>query len=96
RESEEHPFLGREIAQPRHFSENSAQAVDNAVRQLLLEAEKRATGVLRSHQQALVRLIDELERHETLQREDIEACLGPQPAKAVASSASRTPPALTP
>jgi cell division protease FtsH len=95
RESEEHPFLGREIAQPRHFSETSAQAVDSAVRQLLLEAEQRAGAVLRSHQQALARLIDELERHETLQREDIEACLGPQPAQAVAST-SRTPPALTP
>ncbi|MEJ2688107.1 MAG: cell division protein FtsH, partial [Gammaproteobacteria bacterium] len=95
RESEEHPFLGREIAQPRHFSESSAQAVDDAVRELLLDAEKRAAAVLRSHSQPLARLIDELERHETLQREDIEACLGPQPAKAV-SSGSRTPPALSP
>ena len=95
RESEEHPFLGREIAQPRHFSESSAQAVDDAVRQLLLDAEKRAAAVLRSHSQPLTRLIDELERHETLQGEDIEACLGPQPAKAV-TSGSRTPPALSP
>ncbi|MCK5486036.1 MAG: ATP-dependent zinc metalloprotease FtsH, partial [Desulfobacterales bacterium] len=36
RESEEHPFLGREIAQPRHHSEHSSQAVDKAVRDLIL------------------------------------------------------------
>jgi hypothetical protein len=43
RESDEHPFLGREIAQPRSFSEDTAAAADKAVRRYLTEAEERAT-----------------------------------------------------
>jgi cell division protease FtsH len=76
RESEEHPFLGREIAQPRRFSENSAKEVDMAVRKLLLNAEQTAANVLREHRDGLERLIVLLERRETLHREDVEQCLG--------------------
>ncbi|MFQ5486949.1 MAG: ATP-dependent zinc metalloprotease FtsH, partial [Gammaproteobacteria bacterium] len=79
RESEEHPFLGREIAQPRHYSEHSAEIVDHAVQQLLLEAEKRATEMLDRHRTKLDRLVESLEKHETLAREAIEECLGPAP-----------------
>ena len=75
RESEEHPFLGREIAQPRTFSESSAEAVDQAVRKLLTEAEEMAKGVLEAHRQELSRLIDRLEQDETLDKPAIEACL---------------------
>lgn len=77
RESEEHPFLGREIAQPRRFSESSAKAVDDAVRELILTAEKQADDVLSSHLKELDKLIQLLEEEETLHREQIEACLGP-------------------
>jgi cell division protease FtsH len=75
RDSEEHPFLGREIAQPRSFSESSAQAVDSAVSKLLTEAQARAVDVIRTHRAALDRLNAALEEHETLGREEIEACL---------------------
>jgi cell division protease FtsH len=75
RDSEEHPFLGREIAQPRRFSECSAQAVDAAVRELLLRADARATEVVRTQRSALERLIGKLEREETLYRKQIEETL---------------------
>jgi cell division protease FtsH len=75
RESEEHPFLGREIAQPRRFSETSAQAVDRAVRDLLVDAERRAQEVIRAQRARIDRLIATLEEHETLYREQIEQCL---------------------
>jgi cell division protease FtsH len=81
RDSEEHPFLGREIAQPRRFSEASAQAVDQAVRGLLHDAEEQALAVIRGHRQALERLITLLEERETLHREQIEQCLGPAARK---------------
>jgi cell division protease FtsH len=85
RESEEHPFLGREIAQPRRFSEASAEVVDRAVRDLLQEAEERALQVVRRSRAPLERLIASLEGEETLDREQIEACLGPRrPARALA------------
>ena len=76
RESEEHPFLGREIAQPRRFSEASAEVVDRAVRDLLQEAEARALMVIRRCRGPLERLVAALEREETLDRAGIEACLG--------------------
>jgi cell division protease FtsH len=76
RQSEDHPFLGREIAQPRHFSEHSAELVDRAVQSLLREAEGRAAALLDQHRAQLERLIALLRKKETLQREEIEACLG--------------------
>jgi ATP-dependent Zn protease len=79
RESEEHPFLGREIAQPHHYSEHSAEVVDHAVQTLLQQTEQRALVVIREHQAELVRLIAALEEQETLHREQIEQCLGPAP-----------------
>lgn len=75
-QSEEHPFLGRQIAQPRHFSESSARAVDKAVQRLVTDAKDRALGEIRKHRTELERLVLELERHETLHRTQIEAILG--------------------
>lgn len=76
RDSDEHPFLGREMALPRHFSENSAQSVDKAVKELLGDAEKQAIDLIAKHRQLLDNLINELEEHETLNQEQIKACLG--------------------
>ncbi len=76
RESEEHPFLGREIAQPRHFSEGSAKAVDDAVHKLLVDAEARALALIRSHQRQLKNLVTVLEQKETLHKDEIEKILG--------------------
>lgn len=77
RDSEEHPFLGREIAQPRHYSEYSAQVVDKAVRDLVLEAEQQSVQIIQQHRSQLEQLITLLEEKETLHREDIDKCLGP-------------------
>ncbi|NOR43758.1 MAG: ATP-dependent zinc metalloprotease FtsH [Gammaproteobacteria bacterium] len=76
RDSEEHPFLGREMALPRHFSENSAQSVDKAVKELLGNAEKQAIDLIAKHRELLNSLINELEEHETLDQKQIKACLG--------------------
>jgi cell division protease FtsH len=76
RDSEEHPFLGREIAQPRRHSEASARVVDDAVRSLLQEAEARAEEVISSHRVKIDRLVGELEDQETLHREQVDDCLG--------------------
>ena len=77
RTDEEHPFLGREIAQPRHYSEQSAGLVDQAVQALLKKAEATALDAICNHRPELERLIDELEKRETLHRDDIERCLRP-------------------
>jgi cell division protease FtsH len=75
RDSEEHPFLGREIAQPRRHSEASAMVVDDAVRKLLQEAESRAQAVISTHRGKIEGLVAELEQQETLHREQIDDCL---------------------
>jgi cell division protease FtsH len=90
RDSEEHPFLGREIAQPRRFSETSAEAVDKAVRTLLHEAEERAAQAIRGHRGELDALISALEKEESLERERIEACLG-APARGLREARRATP-----
>ena len=74
-------LLGKEIAQPRHFSENSAQSVDKAVKELLSTAEKQAMDLIVSHRKELVDLINELETHESLNGEQIQACLGKKISK---------------
>lgn len=76
RDSESHPFLGKEIAQPRHFSESSARSVDKAVKAFLSEAEKQAIDLIGTHKKQLESLIQELEEHETLDGEQIKVCLG--------------------
>ena len=84
RESENHPFLGREMAQPRHYSEHSAEVVDDAVRELLIKAEQQAVNIIKQHRPKLDKLIALLEKEETLYREQIEKCLGAkQPVKPV-------------
>jgi cell division protease FtsH len=79
RESEEHPFLGREIAQPRRYSEHSAQAVDEAVHGLLVNAERQATEIIQQHHKEFDQLVSLLEEAETLHRDEIAQCLGPGP-----------------
>ena len=80
RQSEEHPFLGREIAQPRRFSEATAHEVDVAVRGLLSEAMDRAEAVIADKRQRMTQLIAALEDKETLDRAAILDLLGPSAA----------------
>jgi cell division protease FtsH len=88
RDSEEHPFLGREIAQPRRFSDSTAHEVDVAVRALLNTAETKAVEVLEGQRAAVTRLIASLEERETLGVSDIEACLDRAPLTSVVGGPS--------
>jgi cell division protease FtsH len=90
RDAEEHPFLGREMAVPRRFSDASAERVDRAVRDLLQGAEASANELLRQHGAALERMVEALEREEQIDREQIDALLGPRvlSASAVVALAS--------
>src|SRR5438552_8559213 len=46
---EEHVFLGKEIQEPRDFSEGTAQMIDEEVQRLLREADQRAEELLSSN-----------------------------------------------
>jgi cell division protease FtsH len=76
RESDEHPFLGREIAQPRRFSESTAHEIDQAVGKIIRGAEARVTDLVRTHRAPLDRLTAALETEETLDAAQIETYLG--------------------
>lgn len=76
RQSDDHPFLGREIAQPRTFSDATAHQVDIAVKTLLEEASRRADAILEEHMAKVEKLITALEEAETLDRAEIVALLG--------------------
>jgi cell division protease FtsH len=92
RDSDNHPFLGREIAQPRRFSETTAHQVDQAVRALLHEAEQRCAAIVGENRAGLDKLIAALEERETLDAGEIETCLGrarpPAAPKRVADAGS--------
>ncbi len=77
RASEDHPFLGQQIAQPRSFSDQTAARVDQAVITLLHNAEAQATQILKAHRDQIDQLIARLEADETVDLPTIRACLGP-------------------
>ena len=78
RQSEDHPFLGRTIAQPTSHSDATAATVDRAVIGLLKKAEAAATEALAQHRPQVELLISRLEADETLDFDAIRACLDPE------------------
>jgi len=75
RQDDSHPFLGREMASPRHFSERTAHDVDEAVKRILLEAEERGREIVRKHRKQVEALIDALEEREVLYEGEIDRIL---------------------
>ena len=72
---EEHVFLGKEIQEPRDFSEGTAEVIDEEVQKLLREADDRAFDLLAGHRAQLDKLADALLQREELQREEIDQLL---------------------
>jgi cell division protease FtsH len=72
---EEQIFLGREIAQHRDFSEETARQIDMAVKEIILEASNKVTELLEGHRDILKRMADELLEKETIVLDDIQRIL---------------------
>jgi cell division protease FtsH len=77
--SEEHPFLGRDIAQPRDFSEASLARIDQEVERLLHTAEMRTEAILQGHRAQLDLLAKALLKQELLNQGEIAAILAAAP-----------------
>jgi cell division protease FtsH len=77
RESEDHPFLGQQISQPRTFADETAARVDQAVMKLLRAAEGQAVQIIGGHRDQMSVLVARLEAEETLDLEAIKVCLEP-------------------
>ncbi|MFH1025668.1 MAG: ATP-dependent zinc metalloprotease FtsH [Nitrospirota bacterium] len=69
---EEHPFLGRELALPKRYSEEMAWLMDQEIRELITHAESKAQEILANNRKALDSLADALIKEEILERDAIE------------------------
>ena len=63
---EEQIFLGREIAQHRDFSEDTAIKIDQEVKRIISEQYERATKILQDNREAMERITEALLEHESL------------------------------
>jgi cell division protease FtsH len=69
--NEQELFLGREIQQHKNVSEETAQAIDNEIRAIVLAAERRATQVLTDNMEQLHKLANALLEYETIHGDDM-------------------------
>jgi cell division protease FtsH len=76
--SEDHPFLGREIAQhERQFSEHTAQVIDEEVAKILHAAEDLSKRTLQQNNDKLSTLAEALLEKEVLDEDELRELLGP-------------------
>jgi cell division protease FtsH len=68
---EEQIFLGREIAQHRDFSEETARQIDLEVRRLIDEAYQTAHGIVETNADAMHRISSALLERETIDAEEV-------------------------
>ena len=75
KQGEAHPFLGRELAENKDYSEHTARLIDEEVKMITLAMEKKATKVLQKNLDRLDALAAALLENETLSSDDIDAVL---------------------
>ena len=74
-QSEEHPFLGREIAEPKKYSEYSAQMIDEEINKLIAQCEKHCLQRLEENSANLTLLAKTLLERESLDGDEITRLL---------------------
>jgi len=88
---EEQIFLGREIAQHRDFSEETARQIDLEVRRLIDEAYQSAHAIVESHSDAMHRIAAALLERETIDAEEVKMLIEGQelpPLRSILASPS--------
>ena len=86
---EDHVFLGRELGQPRDFSESTAQIIDEEVRALISGLEERAGRTLQAHRAELEAIAKALQEHEILEAAEIREILENHGGKATSERGAR-------
>ncbi len=82
RQSEEHPFLGKEMHTYREFSEETTRLIDMEVQRIIKEAEQTAIQLLTHYRPKLDALVAALLESEDLEREAVAKILGERPVAA--------------
>jgi cell division protease FtsH len=72
---EEQVFLGRDIAHHQDYSEDTARAIDNEVKRIVMDGYAKAHKVLEENIEMLKRIAEALLEHETIDGEDIEVLM---------------------
>jgi cell division protease FtsH len=85
---EEQIFLGREIAQHRDYSEDTAIKIDSEVKRIVAEQYARAEKIIRDNSDALIRLAEALLEFETLDAVQIRRVVAGLPLDGSDSSPS--------
>jgi cell division protease FtsH len=80
-QKEEPIFLGKEIARHKDYSEETARAIDQEVRAIVEEGQKRARDILTENKDRLVLLAKTLIDKETLDDAQVRELLGFPPRK---------------
>ncbi|MEM7154838.1 MAG: ATP-dependent zinc metalloprotease FtsH [Myxococcota bacterium] len=77
------PFLGRDIARPKTYSESTAQAIDREVKDIVITQYNRAKDILTTHNDALQRLATALIERESLGLAEVTAAIDGTPLPAI-------------
>jgi cell division protease FtsH len=72
---EEHPFLGREISQPKRYSEDMAWLMDQEIQKLIVEAEAKAEKILSDSRETLNKIAEALIKEEVLEKEELKTLI---------------------
>ncbi len=75
-QTEEHPFLGKEMHEHREYSEETARVIDQEVQRILTKASDQAMEMLNQHRDKLDRLTESLLEKETLDTDEITELIG--------------------
>jgi cell division protease FtsH len=76
RDTEEHPFLGKEYREQREYSEETARMIDSEVQRFLIQADHKAMKTLSEYRPQLESLAKALVEKESLELPEITVILG--------------------
>jgi cell division protease FtsH len=85
-------FLGRELAQGRDYSDETARKIDEEVQAFIVEAHDAAGKILRENHTLLVRISDVLIERETLSGEEFELLIAGKELPPLQKSSTLAPP----
>ena len=89
---DEQIFLGREIAQHRDYSEETAIKIDQQVRKLVEDGYNRAKQIIEERQEAMVRIAEALLEREVLDGAEVLDLINGKPLRKIATGPKPTAP----
>jgi cell division protease FtsH len=78
---EEMVFLGRDMAEERDYADATAQKIDEAIRQLVVDGQETARQAFRAHREAVEKVVQVLLEKESIEKEEFEGIVGKKPTQ---------------